>query len=448
MKKIIFNDVQMAYLRQYTFDQILPFKLLYRIDQFGERDSDYIILGFAENYSKHETLKTMEAIIETSVKDTIDRELDQCLLALQVPSYVGVIPYEMAQDFLPISLKKDKGYAYLMKASSHILIHKKQSEIIVVGDTKRCEQMIESVLKHSETRMSHREKYLASQAETCELYPDVLDSFSIPFGAYQTMVNESQKHIRQGDIFQVVLSNTSYLKMKQSPYELYKRQAHESQMTYQCFINLFDHQQNLLINSPELLVKSDQDYVYTRPIAGTRARKFDGRDQARQDELRHNEKENAEHLMLVDLGRNDLQKVSEPGSVTLSKYKEVKGYDHVFHMVSEVVAKRQYAHVLDPIRATFPAGTVSGAPKIMAMKIIDKLETQARGFYAGTTFVIDRAGQLESCINLRSLFIKSDCVRMQVGSGIVDDSTAVDEHKELINKMKGQALLIKSEVSA
>jgi anthranilate synthase component 1 len=207
-------------------------------------------------------------------------------------------------------------------------------------------------------------------------------------------------------------------------------------MPYNCFIQP-TKSQAYAITSPEMLVAYDHDIVRTRPIAGTRPIKNDGRDSMRREELIHDDKENAEHLMLVDLGRNDLAKVSAPGTVKLNFYKEVKPYHKVYHMVSEVVGKRSFEKVFDPIRATFPAGTVSGAPKIRAMEIIQSLEDEPRKAYAGATYMIDESGRFTSCINIRCATFENGVAQIQVGSGIVYDSIVESERKELLNKIRG-----------
>ena len=196
--------------------------------------------------------------------------------------------------------------------------------------------------------------------------------------------------------------------------------------------------------SPEMLVKVAGEYVYTYPIAGTRRRgASEEEDSALEAELKHDIKECAEHSMLVDLARNDIGRISEPGSVVVTKLRQVERFSHVMHMVSEVrgTLKKGYTP-MDVMRACFPAGTVSGAPKLRAMEIINELEPVKRGPYAGTVGYMDFAGNMDMCITLRTMFIDGDNAYIQAGAGIVYDSKAEFEYKEILQKAKAMFTVV------
>jgi len=193
--------------------------------------------------------------------------------------------------------------------------------------------------------------------------------------------------------------------------------------------------------SPELLVRVEDSMVSTHPIAGTRRRGKDAiEDLALEEELKNDEKERAEHIMLVDLGRNDIGRVSEPGTVELTQLMDVERYSHVMHLVSHVQGKlRAGLSQFDALRSCFPAGTVSGAPKIRAMEIIAELEREKRGPYAGAVGYFDFSGNLDTAITIRTIIIKNNIAYIQAGAGIVADSVPENEYQESLNK--AQALL-------
>jgi anthranilate synthase component 1 len=193
--------------------------------------------------------------------------------------------------------------------------------------------------------------------------------------------------------------------------------------------------------SPELLVRVEDGIVSNHPIAGTRPRGKDNKtDKALEKELKTDEKERAEHLMLVDLARNDVGRISEPGSVEVTQFMDVERYSHVMHLVSHVQGKlRKGLTQFDALRACFPAGTVSGAPKIRAMEIIAELEREKRGPYAGAVGYFDFSGNIDTAIAIRTVIIKDSVAYVQAGAGIVADSVPAKEYQECLNKM--QAML-------
>lgn len=262
---------------------------------------------------------------------------------------------------------------------------------------------------------------------------------SLPNGAYQRAVEVAKEHVRAGDIFQVVLSQRFDVALDAEPYDVYRvlRQVNPSPYMY------FVREPELCIvgSSPEPLVQLSHGRITSRPIAGTRRRgRDDEHDRRLAGELRENPKEVAEHVMLVDLARNDVGRVAEFGTVKVDELMTLERYSHVMHLTSQVSGQlRDGLTPVDLLRATMPAGTVSGAPKVRAMEIIDALEPVKRGPYAGVVGYIDFSGNLDVAIAIRTMFVRPDgkggwIASLQAGAGIVADSDPDDENLECHNK--------------
>ena len=254
--------------------------------------------------------------------------------------------------------------------------------------------------------------------------------------AYLAAVRKAKDYIRAGDIFQVVISQRFSAKTNAQPFEIYRKLRALNPSPYLFYLQLNDVA--VVGSSPEMLVKVQGRDVFYRPIAGTRWRgKDEAEDQCLEREMLADEKERAEHIMLVDLGRNDLGRVCEYGSVRVEKLMTVERYSHVMHLVSSLRGTlREDVDCFDALMACFPAGTVSGAPKVRAMEIIEELEKTRRGIYAGGILYLDFAGNLDSCIALRTMVIKNGVAYIQAGGGIVADSTPIGEFEESVNKSK------------
>jgi anthranilate synthase component 1 len=255
---------------------------------------------------------------------------------------------------------------------------------------------------------------------------------------YVAMVKQAQEYIAAGDIFQVVLSHQFCRKLNKHPFAIYRRLRQVNPSPYMFYINFGDRQ--LVGASPEMLVKVADGQVMTCPIAGARPRgKTPAADAKLAAELLADSKERAEHAMLVDLGRNDIGRVSLPGTVKVVKLMEVGRFSHVMHLISEVTGTLDPRYTaLDVLAACFPAGTLSGAPKVRAMEIINELEQDQRGFYAGAIGYVDFRGNLDACIAIRTLLIEGDQMITRNGAGIVADSIPEREYQETLDK--GQAL--------
>jgi len=255
-------------------------------------------------------------------------------------------------------------------------------------------------------------------------------------------VKKALDYIRAGDIFQVVLSQRFSLPFTGNSFDLYRRIRSINPSPYLNYLNF--SQLAIVGASPEMLVRVEGDTVVTRPIAGTRPRGKDpAEDQRLVAELLADEKEMAEHLMLVDLGRNDLGRVSAPGTVKVPLYMEVERYSHVMHLVSEVQGQLEAdKDSLQALASCFPAGTVSGAPKIRAMEIIEELEPVHRGPYAGAVGYLDFAGNMDTAITIRTAVLHGGKAYFQAGAGIVADSDPVKEYEETLHKARAMAAAI------
>jgi anthranilate synthase component 1 len=254
---------------------------------------------------------------------------------------------------------------------------------------------------------------------------------------YLEMVETAREYIAAGDIFQVVLSQRVDVPSNVHPFSVYRALRTINPSPYMFYLDFIDHQ--IVGASPELLVRLEGRTVTNHPIAGTRPRgATPEEDEALARDLLGDQKERAEHVMLVDLGRNDIGRVSAPGTVKVPRFMEIERYSHVMHIVSNVEGEiAEGLTGLDALRACFPAGTVSGAPKIRAMEIIAELETDRRGPYAGAAGYVDFSGGMDTAIALRTMVIKDGIVSMQAGGGIVADSTPEGEHAESMHKMRG-----------
>ncbi|MGP4039445.1 anthranilate synthase component I [Gracilibacillus sp. D59] len=259
---------------------------------------------------------------------------------------------------------------------------------------------------------------------------------SIDKETFLNMVETAKQHIVDGDIFQVVLSQRMKASFDADPFTFYRRLRVANPSPYMYFIDFDDY--IVLGASPESLIKTTGRNVVTNPIAGTRPRgKTETEDQQLASELLADEKELAEHKMLVDLSRNDLGRVCEIGSITIPKYMTIERYQHVMHIVSEVHGElRQEYTGLDALISTLPAGTVSGAPKIRAMQIINDLEDKKRGVYAGAVGYINMNGDLDLALAIRTMVIKGRQAYVQAGAGVVYDSDPQSEYQETLNKAK------------
>lgn len=261
-------------------------------------------------------------------------------------------------------------------------------------------------------------------------------TFGTDKATFESWVGRIKDYILDGDVMQVVVSQRMTLPFSASPLNLYRALRHLNPSPYLFYLDLEDF--HVVGSSPEILVRSEQGKITVRPIAGTIRR---GADEVEDSELAmrllNDEKERAEHLMLIDLGRNDIGRVSQPGSVKLTDKMVIEKYSHVMHIVSNVTGDaREDATAIDSLRATLPAGTLSGAPKIRAMEIIDELEPVKRGVYGGAVGYLSWSGDMDTAIAIRTAVIKDGQLIVQAGAGVVADSVPESEWEETLNKAR------------
>jgi anthranilate synthase component 1 len=263
-----------------------------------------------------------------------------------------------------------------------------------------------------------------------------LDNFSsnLTREGFKDAVTKAKEYILSGDVVQVVLSQRFETHSSLHPFNLYRALRVINPSPYMYYLDTGDAQ--LVGSSPEILVRLEGDKITLRPIAGSRKRgNTEDEDRALEEDLKKDPKEMAEHIMLVDLGRNDVGRVAEVGSVKVTDLMRVERYSHVMHLVSNVEGRlKKGLDAFDVFRACFPAGTVSGAPKVRAMEIIEELEPTKRGTYAGSVGYISYSGNMDMCITIRTLLIKNDKIFVQAGAGIVADSVPENEYKETVIK--------------
>ncbi len=262
---------------------------------------------------------------------------------------------------------------------------------------------------------------------------------------YSEKVEKIRHYIREGHIFQTVLSQRWTIETGQDGFTLYKHLREINPSPYLYYYNYGDFE--VIGSSPEMIVKQQGNRVFTCPIAGSRPRgKSKEEDIALTEELLADEKELAEHVMLVDLARNDMGRISEFGTVKVTEFMKVQYYSHVMHIVSLVEGRKKGVyHPLDLIASFLPAGTLSGAPKIRAMEIIDELETTRRGLYGGATGYVDFSGDMDFCITIRTMVKQGRKVYLQAGAGIVADSVPANEYQECCNKVMALAKTLVTE---
>ncbi len=325
---------------------------------------------------------------------------------------------------------------------------------VAYGDLTN-EQSSNSALENAQVRIEKLQSLMATPLPLVKplswnpkssLLPKTKSNFTK--SNFKKAVQSAKKSISAGDVFQLVLSQRFETRIDKKPFELYRSLRMVNPSPYMAFFDFGDWQ--LIGSSPEVMVKAEpcEDgngiRASLRPIAGTRPRGSDQKEDLKlEKELLLDPKERAEHVMLVDLGRNDLGRVCKPGSVDVKELMVIEKYSHVMHIVSEVEGLLAPGmDVWDLLMASFPAGTVSGAPKIRAMQIINELETQSRGPYSGVYGSVDLRGALNTAITIRTMLVSShpqggSCVKIQAGAGVVADSVPTAEYQETLNKARG-----------
>lgn len=359
---------------------------------------------------------------------------------------VGYLGYEIVRrlEKLPTHTKEDIDIPEIaMMLTSDLAVYDHQEEVVTLianainwdGSNERIDEAYENTIN----RLDKMERDLAEK-EPPNFLPipgrlDPIYSRNTTDSEYTSKVELIKEEIKSGEAFQVVLSQRFSMPVESDPFDLYRVLRDQNPSPYM-YLFKFEDGLSVVGSSPEALVKVTSDKVMIHPIAGTRARSSDSKiDEDIAKELLSDPKERAEHLMLVDLGRNDLGRVCQPGSVEVTEFMQIEKYSHVMHIVSTVIGKLlSNKKPIDALFAVFPAGTLSGAPKPRAMEIIEENEINTRGIYGGTIGYLDFTGNIDTCIAIRTAVIKDNVAYVQAGAGIVADSNPKAENQECINK--------------
>ncbi|MEE8557890.1 MAG: anthranilate synthase component I [Myxococcota bacterium] len=321
-----------------------------------------------------------------------------------------------------------------------VLVHdrKRQRLTILLAVEPQASEQVDAVYDDGVARIEAVLQSLARPVPPLPAAPGVLEPPEITSTftreAYHEVVKRAREYIQAGDVFQVVPSQRLTIPLRTDPFLIYRWLRATNPSPYLFFLRAPDH---LVIgSSPEILVRLEGREITLRPIAGTRPRGEDAEeDRRREEELLADPKELAEHVMLVDLGRNDVGRVAEIGSVRVDEFQGIERYSHVIHIVSNVRGRLRPEHdAIDLLRATFPAGTLTGAPKVRAMEIIEELEPVRRGVYGGAVGYIDYRGDMDVCIAIRTIVIKGESIYLQAGGGVVADSDPETEYLESLQK--------------
>jgi len=352
-----------------------------------------------------------------------------------VDGFIGFIAYDMVKVFEPTleesmdNLRDPLGTPDLDLVRPQMIIaysHKSAKLTFIVNDTQLQDgiEQIETLLKTACTPQPLQSVTLEGEGE-----------FSIDEARFKALVDESKENIRAGDIFQILLANRYTQKGKIDPLSFYRVLRSKNPSPYLFLLDYEDF--SICGSSPEVMVRLSEGEILLRPIAGTRKRgKNATRDKELELEMLADPKECAEHLMLIDLGRNDVGRVAQTGSVEVTDMMRVEKYSHVMHMVSDVQAQLEEGKdMFDLFGATFTAGTMTGAPKIEAMKLIAQYEGLKRGFYSGSVGYFSFDGNMDSAIAIRTSLIKPDSITLQAGAGVVADSQPELEYLEVKNKL-------------
>ena len=462
-------------IKQLLFDQTTPVSMYGKIKELfkdevtmlfesvvtsAEGNYSFITIGAMERivYKENQTLYTnQEGLLEKLDNDPFDflqkyyQKLDQehyQKVADEVgfsfvDGFIGFIGYDMVKVFEP-TLKATMDDLYdplqtpdldLVRPSIIMAYSHKNSILTIIQNDEQYNMKIDEL-----------EQLLQSENSPQQLIPAKLNgegTLSIDEERYKKLVTESKEMIRSGDVFQILLANRYTQKGEIDPLSFYRLLRSKNPSPY---LFLLDYEEfSICGSSPEVMVRLSNDEILLRPIAGTRKRgKNPTRDKELEIEMINDAKECAEHLMLIDLGRNDVGRVAKTGTVKVTDMMRVERYSHVMHMVSDVEAIiDENKDMFDLFRATFTAGTMTGAPKIRAMELIAKYEGLKRGFYSGSVGYFAFNGEMDSSIAIRTALIKPDAITLQAGGGVVADSVPELEYLEVKNKLGALLATIK-----
>ncbi len=431
-----------------------PFTYLFESVQGGERWGRYSFIGLSceeriKVYGNKIVHEIVNQIKEEQVQDPLNwvQEFQQQYNVPEIPELprftggmVGYFGYETIEYIEPRLKSESKPDVlqtpdiFLMVSKELVVFDSLSGKIFIIVHVDPNE---EHAHEAGEQRLSELAKMLRQPTpEVVPTTPQAPVKFVSEFSEnkFKQAVDDAREYIRAGDVMQVVLSQRQSTEFTAPPINLYRSLRSLNPSPYMYYMNMEDFY--IVGSSPEILVRLEDDEVTVRPIAGTRPRGKDVQhDVALEKELLQDPKELAEHLMLIDLGRNDVGRVAKTGSVELTDKMIIERYSHVMHIVSNVTGQLDKdQNVIDVLRATFPAGTVSGAPKIRAMEIIDEYEPVKRGIYSGAVGYISWDGNMDTAIAIRTAVIKDQRLYIQAGAGIVYDSIPENEWIETNNK--------------
>ena len=445
-----------------------PFSYLFESVEGGDKWARYSLIGLPANKIIRITGNRLEVtengrIIESKeIKNPLEY-IEACQKEVQIveqeglPKFngglVGYFGYDCVRYIEP-RLKESQPTDNLGTPDALFMVSeevavfdnlKNKLYLIILGNSDSEEEK-----KKAENRLDNLEKKLQNPLPDQALIQpkESVDEsdFVSGFGEkeFKSAVNKVKEYIYSGDVMQVVCSQRMSIPFTADPVALYRAIRHLNPSPYLYYLHLGEF--HIVGSSPEILARLEDDEVTVRPIAGTRRRGRDNDDDlAMEEDMINDPKEIAEHLMLIDLGRNDIGRVAEPGSVEVTQKFGVERYSHVMHMVSNVKAKlKKDLSSMDVFKATFPAGTVSGAPKIRAMEIIDEIEPVKRGIYGGAVGYLSWQGNMDMAIAIRTAVIKEEVLYIQAGGGFVADSDPDLEWKESLNK--GRAIFKAAEM--
>ena len=454
-------------LRSYLFDQLTPVALYGEIKKLypaevtmlfesvvtsEEGNFSFIVVGakerliYRENVTTHidtsgrrqtlqedpfDFLQSYYRKIDTEKYRTVAEEAGFSF----VDGFIGFIAYDMVRVFEPVLREWMDGLRDPLQTPDLDLIRPK----LIIGFSHKSSELtlIDPDGEHPEL-LEGVAKLLPQPHQPLPFQPARLEGegeFAIEAERFMAIVEEAKEHIRAGDVFQMLPSNRYTQRGHVDPLSFYRVLRSKNPSPY---LFLLDYEEfSICGSSPEVMVRLTQGEILLRPIAGTRKRgATPQRDHELELEMLHDPKECAEHLMLVDLGRNDVGRVAKTGSVTVPEMMRVEKYSHVMHMVSDVVAQiDEEKDMFDLFRATFTAGTMTGAPKIKAMELIARFEGLKRGFYSGSVGYFSFTGDMDSAIAIRTALIKPDFIVLQAGAGVVADSRPELEELEVRNKL-------------
>jgi len=460
VSKRLINDVDTPVSAFLKLARDKPYAFLFESVQGGEQRGRYSVLGYAPDLIWRASGDVCELSVNGSAYVTLEDKPIESLRKLQAQSALdipddlppmaaglfGYLGYDMVRqvEHLPDINPDPIGTpdAIMTRPTLIAIFDQIAQEIILTTTVRATEQDAKVAYETAQSRLEQASQELESAIGTFRSadVPEV--NVEAKHGAtleeFSKSVLKAKEYIKAGDIFQVVIGQRLEAPLTTSPFALYRSLRRLNPSPFLYFLNFDDH--TIVGSSPEILVRLRDQKVTVRPIAGTRPRgKTPIEDKNLEAELLADKKELAEHLMLLDLGRNDVGRVAKAGTIEVTEEFIVERYSHVMHIVSNVEGDiLEDKDVFDALFAGFPAGTVSGAPKVRAMEIIDELENEKRGIYAGAVGYISASGDMDTAIALRTAVVKDGVMHVRAGAGIVMDSDPVSEYEE--TRAKARAL--------